>query len=843
MHATVLAGNWEWKQRDSAVDLPRDFAAPGWTSATVPSNIHLELLKVGKIPDPFKGTKELDVQWVGETDWLYRTKFTAPEVATGSEAVLALDGLDTYATVFLNGVEIVKTDNMFVPYRVRVNSQLKAGENELTILFESAYLKGKEIEEQRGVLGCWNGDASRLYVRKAQYHYGWDWGPVLLTAGPWRQVRLEIYQARIEDLAVHVDVNEALKASLSVDAAIEHPADGQSVKVEVAAPNGDVVHSATVTLSGGHGLDSFSMENPQLWWPFGYGEHPLYTVTVTLLDKEGKTLDTQQKKIGLRRLRLIEEPLTSAPGTAFYFEVNNVPIFCGGSNWIPADSFTPRITAEKYRAWLDLMVEGNQRMIRVWGGGIYEEDCFYDLCDELGLLVWQDFMFACGKYPAYPEFQASVKKEAEANVRRIRHHPSLAIFTGNNEDYQYAESDKLEWDPNDKDGDWEKTTFPARAIYERLLPSVVKQLSPLTPYKPGSPYSVPTTDQTVGDLHQWNVWHQSQFPYQDYHRLGGRFVSEFGMQGFPDIRTVDSWLESPADRYPQSRVCDHHNKADGFERRIALYMVENFRYTMEMEDYVYGTQLMQAEALSSAYRAWRREWRGEGRRECGGALVWQINDCWPVTSWAIVDYNLRPKAAYYAIKRDLRPITVGVDRVKTVTPKDKRTRVFVDETTTVEVWGNNEALKAVDVQVRVQAFELVSGKLLKESFETKTLGANASTELYSFALPVGDQVVVSAQIIQDGVVLSRYVNWPEPFKYLTFPSQADAAVKVDVKGDEVHLSAARPVKGVAISVDGPGAEVRFDDNMIDLIPGDVQIIKAPGLHGRKVAARWLGDRE
>ncbi|KAJ3030303.1 hypothetical protein HDV00_008983 [Rhizophlyctis rosea] len=852
--------NWECKQRTPTTPHTEDLTSPqDWLSASVPSNIHVELLKHAKIPDPFLKQNELTVQWIGETDWLYRTSFpTPPNTSTASRAVLVFEGLDTYATVYVNGVEVLKSDNMFLEYRVDVKGALKGeGEvNEIGIVFESAYLKGKEIEEKLGVLGCWNGDASRLYVRKAQYHYGWDWGPVLLTAGPWRPVRLELFNSRIADLHAHVDVPESLtNASVTVTATIEDAAAGQQVKVELVSPSGEKVHEATVPVESDAAKLSFNVANPDLWWPHGYGAHPVYEVKVELLGAE-TTIETKTQKVGFRRLRLIEKPLLEQPGTTFYFEVNNVPIFCGGSNWIPADSFLTRVTPQKYRAWLQLMIDGNQRMIRVWGGGIYEEDVFYDICDDLGLLVWQDFMFGCGKYPAHPEFQASVREEAAQNVKRIRHHPSLAIFTGNNEDYQYAEQNNLEWDPKDLDGEWEKTTFPARAIYERVLPSVVKEFAPLIPYKPGSSYSEDTTDQTVGDVHQWSVWHQAQHPYQEYYRLGGRFVSEFGMQGYTSLHTIDHWLaDAPTtERHPQSCTMDLHNKADGFERRIALYMVENFRHSYELEDFVYGTQLMQAEALTSAYRSWRRMWKGEGREECGGALVWQINDCWPVTSWAIVDYYLRPKAAYYAIKRELKPLTVGINRVHKKEAKDKRTRVYFDEKTIVDVWANNETLKEKEVELKVQAFELVSGKVLYEEKTAHTLLPNQATELVSTTLPEGDQVVVTALLYAKGEAtpISRFTNWPEPFKYLTFPTRDSINLSITSAADHITIKADRPLKGLYFVIEGEkpsvsdefiNQEVMWEDNCIDVVPGDEQIIKAPGLEGRKVVVRYLGDRD
>ncbi|NJR31195.1 hypothetical protein HC762_00065 [bacterium] len=302
---------------------------------------------------------------------------------------------------------------------------------------------------------------------------------------------------------------------------------------------------------------------------------------------------------------------------------------------------------------------------RVWGGGIYEDESFYNACDELGILVWQDFMFACGNYPCFPSLLLSVRREATLNVRRLRNHPSLAIFSGNNEDYQVAESAGLEYDYADKlPESWLKTDFPARYIYEFLLPDILRSECPSIPYHPGSPWGDgrQTSDPTVGDLHQWNVWHGTQEKYQIFDCLGGRFNSEFGMEAFPHMETVKRFVEDSKDLYPQSRAMDFHNKATGHERRLATYLVENVRTVTDLKPYIHLTQLIQSEAVSYAYRGWRRQWNKAGERKCGGALVWQLNDCWPTISWSICDYYLRKKPAYYTSARCMAPIAIGIRR-------------------------------------------------------------------------------------------------------------------------------------------------------------------------------------
>ncbi|TRM61585.1 glycoside hydrolase family 2 protein [Schizophyllum amplum] len=766
-----------------------------------PTTVHVELLKLKRISDPFLGLHEWDVQWIGESKWSFKTTFSvSKQDLSPSNVDLVFDGLDTYADVFLNGERILQTSNQFISHRLPVKALLKEGDNEISLTFDSAFIRGRELEKEHGKLGLWNGDSSRLHVRKAQYNYGWDWGPVLMTVGPWKPVTLHAYDVRVADLDVRSAVDETFGVQMSASfstAALRIP----HRKAYTESASGTVVASTDVPVESGAGKADFAFESGklQMWYPVGYGAQPFCGVN-------GEVVDSEKQRIAFRRVRIVQEKLIDQPGLTFLFEVNNVRIFCGGSNWIPADSFLTTISAERYRAWLELLVQGNQNMIRVWGGGVYEADVFYDICD---VLVWQDFMFGCGQYPAYDSF-------LESNVKRLRHHPSLVIFAGNNEDYQIAETMNLELDYSDEKSDFRKTTFPARHIYERLCDIY---------YHRSSPYSgqgQPTTDKTLGDLHQWNVWHGSQEPWHNWDILAGRFVSEFGMEGYPDIRTVDYWLGGDAsERFPQSRVNNNHNKADGYERRL--------------ESYVYYTQVMQAETLASAYRLWRRNWKGPGRQYTSGALVWQINDCWPTCSWAIGASSL----------------TVGMTRKEVTTYKDDTSAAFPTIDTVLEIWGTNSTLEEKQVKLEVTEFDLQSDWMEKWE-KNVTLAANASTELYKGLLKgqptrtkkseVPRDIIVSARLLDaDGAVLSRYANWPEPFKYIKFPSVEAVGLDISVADDgtTVSLSVKKPIKGVILDVDGE--EVKWSDQALDLVPGDTQTVTAHGLDGRKVKARFLGD--
>ncbi|KAH6681291.1 putative beta-mannosidase B [Halenospora varia] len=826
--------------------------------AQFPTNVHLDLIANNIIADPFIGKNENDVQWIGEVDWVYQTRFLSPNISVeerrSASVVLAFDGLDTFATVELNGKVILKTDSMFIPERVDVTTHLKReGDNELKITFESAYLKGCSLLEKYPDhhWGCWNGDSSRLAVRKAQYHWGWDWGPTLMTCGPWRPINLEIFSSRISDLYFTTHVDKSLDAAKLV-AHADVEGDATNVKFEISL-DGQSVAFEIVKASKGHASHDFTIEKPSLWYPIRYGKQPLYTITAKLLRGDTE-LDATSKKFGLRRAELVQRPMKEQPGTTFFFQVNNIPIFCGGSDWIPADNFIPRITKEKYYDWVKLVADGNQFMIRVWGGGIYEEQAFYDACDEIGILVWQDFMFGCGNYPAFPEFLASVEREAEENVKLLRHHPSIIIWAGNNEDYQYQEGEGLTYDFENKDSaSWLKTNFPARYIYEKILADACEALIPDTYYHFGSPWGgKDTRDPTVGDIHQWNVWHGTQEKYQNFDKLVGRFVSEFGMEAFPNIKTIESFLplgKDDPDRFAQSSTVDFHNKADGHERRIALYLVENFRYAPDpLEQFIYCTQLMQAECLASAYRLWKRQWKGPGREYCGGALVWQINDCWPVTSWSIVDFYLRPKHAFYTVKREMAPISLGVTRKEHSIPKDKHTRAFITKTTRIEIWGSNLTLEDIVTDVVVKAFDVITGELtysktVKSAF---LLPENQSTEIIDLLVPVRNKdsgeenrTVVAAYLFQDGRQIARYINWPEPLKYVHLQKPQRLIAEVCDNGKVVDISAEVPIKGVALEC--ADDEVVFDDNLVDIVPGEIVSIGVKGVSkNTAITTRYLG---
>jgi beta-mannosidase len=827
MQTLALTGGWQVQRVDSARH-PEAGAAEGWIAATVPGTVHEALIAANRLEDPFVGMNEVGAQWIGESGWLYRCTFELPAGMLEAAAVdLCCDGLDTIATVWLNDVELLRSDNMFVPQRVGVLQHLRPGQNELRILLDSALYAGREREAAHGATAVWNGEASRVYVRKAQYHYGWDWGPTLLTAGIWRDIRLEAYDARIAEahcpaelapdlgsatLPVRVSVADADRMALPLGA--QHAGHLLLVKMALHGPDQQLISAVEIAPEHGLAEHTFELARPELWWPNGHGAQPRYTLDISL-ERAQEQLDRRSMRLGLRRIEVVQEPLDEEPGTTFLFRVNGTPIFCGGANWIPADSFTTRVTPERYRALLQQAADANMNMLRIWGGGIYEADQFYELCDELGLLVWQDFMFACGIYPAVDWFQASVRAEAEAQLRRLRHHPCIALWCGNNEDYQIAYSlgrYHHELPPDGEEG------FPARVIYERLLPEVCAALDPTRLYWPGSPFlGANPDDPTIGDRHTWEVWGRAAADYHSYPQLEGRFVSEFGMAAKPALATIESFAPEE-ERYAGSRTIEYHNKASEGARRLASYQADNLRPVMSLPDAIYATQFIQAEALGIAYRSWRRRWGGPGRYAVAGALVWQLDDCWPVTSWSVIDYSGRPKPAYYVIRRALAPLTIGV----------------ASSGDSVQVWAVNGTRAAQPARFELRTWTL-EGELLGLESADITLPENRTSELGVFGFRPGGALVFDARLIVDHRVVARAALWPEPFKYLTLP---DPMIVIDLDEQEtIRLRAVRPAKGVLLSA---GDDVAWSDNMLDVMPNDEFVISARGLGSRPVQVRWLG---
>ncbi|TQS32467.1 hypothetical protein Golomagni_07214, partial [Golovinomyces magnicellulatus] len=479
----ALNSGWSFKQQD----WPSDEWLP---VANVPSQVHMDLLANKKIPDPYVDFNERAVQWIGEKTWVYRVEFTPLTNAANVTSDLVFEGLDTFATVTLNGKEILKTENLFVSYRVNVTDHIKPGaENVLEIVFDSALLRGRQLVEEHSHEHNFlvrQTEAGRVPVRKAQYNWGWDWGPILMTAGPWKPVYLEQYVARVDDVWAQNLVSPDLKSCSGIIFAKVAGVSANDKVVLSLAKGDEVVFETETTAQDGLAQADFQLQDPELWYPLNYGKQSRYTLQAKIV-RDSVDIDSESRLTGFRRTELVQEP--DAHGKSFYFRINNVDVFAGGSCWIPADSYLAQISAQRYYDWVKLMAEGNQVMLRVWGGGIYEDDALLDACDELGVLVWHDFQFACASYPAYDSYLENFKLEAIQQIQRMRWRPSVVIWAGNNEDYQVQERYKLDYDFENKDPEsWRKSTFPARYIYEHLLPELIKQEDPNNIYHPSSPW-------------------------------------------------------------------------------------------------------------------------------------------------------------------------------------------------------------------------------------------------------------------------------------------------------------------------------------------------------------------
>jgi beta-mannosidase len=621
-------------------------------AAVVPGCIHADLLRAGKIEDPFHRDNETKQFWVGESSWNYARTFEVPAALLACDRVcLVCEGLDTLSTVLVNGATVGSTDNMFRSWEFDVKAILKPGMNRIEIHFTSP-LGRKDLTADPACSPATPMDLPmRTMVRKEQCNFGWDWGPKCLTCGIWRPIRIVAFNtARLAGVHVRQSHSKAKAGAVGLSVAVEAVRTRAALLealVEVCF-EGRVLQSRQVSVKNGRAEARFVIAKPKLWWPRGMGDQHLYQVKTTLLCG-GEPLDVQVKRIGLRRLELIRKK--DGWGESFHFEANGVRFFAKGANWIPADPFQSRVTPQVYRHLLESAAEANMNFVRVWGGGIYEDDLFYDVCDELGICVWQDFMFACAVYPAGRDFLANVRREVRENVRRIRHHASLALWCGNNELEQGWE----EWG-------WtrSKPAFLKRAyarMFHEAIPAIVKAEDPERQYWPsssssGRPFEITPNDPRMGDGHLWSVWHGRE-PFEWYRTAFHRFCSEFGFQSFPEPATVRGYT-APGDRNVSSRVMELHQRSGIGNATILHYMLSWYRMPDGFENTLWLSQLQQGLAIKYAVEHWRRN-----MPRCMGALYWQLNDTWPVASWASIDYHGRWKALQYMAKRFFAPVLIS----------------------------------------------------------------------------------------------------------------------------------------------------------------------------------------
>jgi beta-mannosidase len=791
-----LSGTWQF----------RPIGTKKWLDGSVPGCVHSDLLALGAIPDPFIGDNEKKVQWVAEKDWEYRRIFTLDaSLSQEQHQFLVCDGLDTLAEVWLNDHLLGRTDNMFRQWSWEVNKFLHPGKNSLHILFHSpvAYVRSRQLEKPLQGGGDIPGGP---YLRKASYQWGWDWGPKLPSVGIWKEIRLEGHsRARLGDVHVRQFHREG-GVSLSIHACVQTWGESPlQVAAILTTPDGRAI-SEQVEVNHQEANAEIDIPKPHLWWPNGLGGQPLYTLQINLRERE-TTRDQLSYQIGLRTVELRQQP--DQWGESFTFVVNGIPIFAKGADWIPADSFPSRVTPAHLETLLRSASGANMNMLRVWGGGIYEQDSFYELCDRFGILVWQDFAFACGIYPEKEAFFTNVRLEAIEVIRRLRHHACLALWCGNNE----MEQGWCEWS-------WDHPTDPAnqrlKAGYDRmfhhLLPELVAAEDPDRPYWPSSASSgiafADPNGQQRGDTHYWEVWHGGK-PFSAYRDQYPRFMSEFGFQSLPPYRTIQTYA-AEKDYNLTSYVMEHHQRSREGNSLMIAQLAKTYRIPKDFQSLVYVSMVLQAEGIRSGVEHWRRH-----PQRVSGALFWQLNDCWPVASWSSIDYYGRWKALQYAARRFFTPVLLSVEE------EGSRMRVFLSNDT-ASTWKG---------ELR-WSLETLTGKQIKSGRTAVSVpGLSAmpiSTLDFAGRLNQENQrhVIFVCELQKAGKLQAWQVVPFVPDKHLELEDPR-IRVQMDARGRSLSIRLQSRCLARFVQLELTGAEVVFSDNYFDLPAGRPVRVSCP----------------
>ena len=759
-----------------------------------PSDVYLALLSKGVIKRPFYRGNEDSLQWVAHHDWFFETEFLLPDSLLNKDNIeLVFEGLDTYASIFLNDTLILQADNMFRSWRVEVK-QLLERNNTLKVVFRSPF---KVISKKRKE-GLYPLPYDYGFVRKAAYHFGWDWGPTFVTCGIWKPAFLHAWNGvKINDLFVKQNKVNSMFAELELSVTLEASYAGKAA-VSVYR---DSVLLRKDSLSLNKGIDHFLLYDyiaaPELWWPNGLGEPHLYKYKA-VLSVANRQLDSAAVSTGLRSVEVVQQP--DSVGKSFYFKVNGVPVFAKGANYIPPDNFLPRVGDGKYKQIIEDAKKANMNMLRVWGGGTYEKDIFYRLCDENGIMVWQDFMFAGDMYPGDSLFVENVKQEANENVIRLRNHPSIVLWCGNNEINEAWHNWGWQKQYNYSKEDSAKLWKAYLEIFEHILPEVVHHRSPGTFYWPSSP-SVGWGNQEAyrqGDVHYWGVW-WGRAPFVNYEKKIGRFMSEYGFQGMPEMKTIDSFT-LPEDRRLGSVVMNVHQKHPFGWEAIGEYMERDYPVPKKLEDYVYMSQLLQAEGVGMAMEAHRR-----AKPYCMGTLYWQLNDCWPVVSWSSVDYYGRWKALHYEVKRDYASTIISFDETEDL----------------LRIWIVNDNLRAQNVMLSWRLLDF-SGKVLKEDNIKTELEPNVSQLILTMSnrsLVAYDSSSIFMNVrlmsVSGSVITENNHFFAKPKNLKLLKPEIEVSLKKQDGGYLLFLTSDVLTKDVQLSTAANGF---FEDNYFDLLP-------------------------
>ena len=787
-----------------------------WYPATVPGVVHTDLLQNKIIEDPFFRLNERGLQWIDKEDWVYETCFTlAADMMRKENMELVFEGLDTYADVYLNDECILKANNMFRRWSIPVRQYIREENNILKVYFHSPvkidvpkwdalpyqYPASNDQSENGGLFN----KKISIFARKAGYHYGWDWGPRLVTSGIWRPVYIRAWSdLRINDVFIEQKEVGAGRAVIAGHVELDADKDMDGVLVTITdEATGRVLGEWQADLKRGTNRVTvdFVLHKPKLWWSNGLGEPFLYRFRTDII-AGGELLDSKTERVGIRSLKVVHQP--DKDGHTFYIELNGRPVFAKGANYIPSDNFLPRVTPENYKRTILDAAGVNMNMLRVWGGGIYENDVFYDLCDEHGIMIWQDFMFACSMYPAEGALLDNIHQEAVDNVKRLRNHACIALWCGNNEcqDAWLGWGWKREIERQNKEYA-DKIWAQYRQQYHVTLPGVVREYAPGTFYWPSSPFAFEgeMSGTTDGDRHYWSVWH-GKAPISDYDSEKSRFFSEYGFQSFPEFESVKRYAPYPEDWDIRSEVMMSHQRGgDHANGLIETYLLNEYKKPRDFRAFLYMNHVLQGDAIKTAIESHRRQMPYNM-----GTLFWQHNDCWPVASWASRDYYGRWKAQHYYVRKAyddilISPVVEGDDlKVYAVSDRLENTsgrlqlQVCQFDGTVVHHWGKSVGISGNDSRV---CFSAPLAKLLE--------GADRGTVYVRV-----DYTDKSGRVYHNNYCLDKQKNMNYPKVDL------QTEVRSIEGGYEVTVSADKFARAVCLSV--ADNESVYSDNYFDVQP-------------------------
>lgn len=819
MRIEELCKGWTMREEGAGESLP----------ASVPGSVYNDLLINQKMEDPYFRDNELSALRLMEKDYEYATRFSVSEELLSEEKVLLkFHGIDTVADICLNGVQLGHVENMHRTWEFPVKSLLLPEGNELKVLLRSPTEFIRKANEKSPIPGSGDAMAGFPHLRKAHCMFGWDWGPRLPDAGIWKKVELIGFsEARIDGVYI-TQRHEPEKVTLTFDVDVERIGqeavrrfgrdakwlEGLSYSVAVTDPSG-----CRFLRSQEQAEQGLTIERPQLWWPNGYGEQPLYRIEVFLKDERGEALDSWTGRIGLRTMRLHREK--DAWGEQFCHEVNGVKIFAMGADYIPEDNILSRVTPERTYDLLCQARDAHFNCIRVWGGGYYPDDAFWDACDELGLIVWQDFMFACAVYDLTEEFEENIVAEFIDNIKRIRHHASLGLWCGNNEMEMFVDQGGYWINRPSQKSDYVK-------MYEYILPKVCRRYDPNTFYWPASPSSGGAfdcpNDENRGDVHYWDVWHGNK-PFTEYRKFYFRYVSEFGFQSFPSLKTCETFT-LPEDRNIFSYVMEKHQRNSSANGKIMNYMEQTFLYPGSFDTVLYASQLLQAEAIRYGVEHFRRN-----RGRCMGTVIWQLNDCWPVASWSSIDYCGRWKALHYCAKRFFAPVLLSCEEEGILTQDTNPNAEPYEVKKSIRLNVANESMQPVTVTVK-WALRDADARPLREGSREVTV--EPLSALWLDKEEMGDADLRNHYVSYDCFCEGERISggtalFVAPKQFLF----RDPHLKARVEGDEIVVTADAYARSVEIL--NEAEDMLLSDNYFDMNAGERRVkIRKGNPEGLKV---------